>query len=82
MERPADLEFARFWDLREFVSGDPATPAFEAAASELAELLRDAVRLRCSGRVQMGCLLSGGLDTSTVAARSPAPTPSSSTIRP
>lgn len=59
--------FERFWDLRDYIWEDGGSPGFGAAVEELRALLRDAVGLRLAGSTQMGCLLSGGLDTSMVA---------------
>ena len=66
VEGVREPRFRPFWDLREFVSG-ASPPPIGKAAEELLDLLRDSVRLRISGQVQVGCMLSGGLDTSAVA---------------
>lgn len=60
------IEVAPYWTAPETVetfAGD-----FEEAAGELRRLLKDAVRIRLRADVPVGVLLSGGLDSSVVAA--------------
>jgi asparagine synthase (glutamine-hydrolysing) len=56
---------APYWKLEFPDHGDHAGTA---AAEELGDLLTDAVRLRLRADVEVGCYLSGGLDSSLVAA--------------
>lgn len=61
-----EIRTRRYWD-QTFKKHD-ARPTVEAAAAELQELLSDAVRMRMVADVPLGILLSGGIDSSTVAA--------------
>ncbi len=56
----------RYWNLSFSKNGH--TSSIERAASELRDLLSDAVRMRLVADVPLGILLSGGIDSSTVAA--------------
>ncbi|HET8646287.1 MAG TPA: asparagine synthase (glutamine-hydrolyzing), partial [Vicinamibacteria bacterium] len=57
-----------FWDLAFPPAGQARAIGLRAAAEELLELLRAAVRKRLVADVPVGVLLSGGLDSSLVAA--------------
>jgi asparagine synthase (glutamine-hydrolysing) len=61
-----------YWDL-EFAEN--RYPSLEAAAEELRARLREAVRLRLVSDVPLGVLLSGGVDSSSVAALAAAAQP-------
>lgn len=61
-----EVKTRRYWNLTWHKNGH--TPSIEKAAGELRELLADAVRMRLVADVPLGILLSGGVDSSTVAA--------------
>ncbi|HEY0459835.1 MAG TPA: asparagine synthase (glutamine-hydrolyzing) [Pyrinomonadaceae bacterium] len=61
-----EIKVRRYWNLSWHKNG--STPVIEKAAKDLRELLADAVRMRLVSDVPLGILLSGGVDSSTVAA--------------
>jgi asparagine synthase (glutamine-hydrolysing) len=60
------IKTRRYWNLTFSKNGH--TPSLDKAATELRDLLSDAVRMRLVADVPLGILLSGGVDSSTVAA--------------
>jgi asparagine synthase (glutamine-hydrolysing) len=58
----------RYWDLRFPVAGRAATVAPSQAVGRVRELLTEAVRKRLVADVPLGVLLSGGVDSSAIAA--------------
>lgn len=61
-----EIKTRRYWNLSFHRNG--SVPTIERAATELRELLGDAVRMQMVADVPLGILLSGGVDSSTVAA--------------
>ncbi len=63
--RGKTLRLERYWDV-DYPRGVGREWEPEACIEHLGDLLKEAVRLRLRADVPMGCLLSGGLDSSTV----------------
>src|SRR3954464_3567852 len=61
-----EVKTKRYWNLDFHKNGN--IPSIDQAATELKDLLSDAVRMRLVSDVPLGILLSGGIDSSTVAA--------------
>jgi asparagine synthase (glutamine-hydrolysing) len=60
-------EFRAFWSLSDFHSGAQRSPSFESARENFESLLVASVRDHLVAEVGVGSLLSGGLDSSTLA---------------
>jgi len=60
------LEFQRYWDLDDFQEDRPAMD-YRTAVDRVGQLMIDAVRSHSVADVPVGSLLSGGLDSSTIA---------------
>ncbi len=62
-----DLKIANYWDL-DYNWENKFTGTYDSAKSKLEELLADAVKIRLFADVPLGIFLSGGIDSSLVAA--------------
>lgn len=62
-----DMQITRYWDIREKLSSNLITEPIQAREM-LRDLLETSVRYRLKSDVDFGCFLSGGIDSSIVAA--------------
>lgn len=60
------LQFSKYWDIEKIATNN--TISATEAISKLKELLVSAVQIRLRSDVKVGALLSGGIDSSTIAA--------------
>lgn len=77
-DTPHTVTPKRYWSARmvnERGDQNPCTASFQEATSKLEQLLRDAVQDRMVADVDVGALLSGGLDSTTVVALMQAQSP-------
>jgi asparagine synthase (glutamine-hydrolysing) len=65
--RPTRPEFQAFWRPGDFTCRPDRLPTFDAAVVEVRALMESSIELQSRAAVPVGCLLSGGLDTSYVA---------------
>lgn len=63
-----EMRQERYWDLRRIASAGVAGRPGAHQEQPIEDLLADAVRLRLVADVPVGCLLSGGIDSSLIAA--------------
>jgi len=66
-DRMPDIRFEKFWDLGDYRAEDLPESRFEERRAQFEALLRDSVRAHASAAVEVGSLLSGGFDSSTLA---------------
>ena len=60
------IEVSKYWDIE--ITSDGSPPDREAIAAETEQLLRTSIKRRLISDVPLGILLSGGLDSSAIAA--------------
>ncbi len=65
--RLVPLSFRRYWSLNPSAAADAGVPSFVDARDHVRALLDSSITMQCQASVKVGCLLSGGLDTSIVA---------------
>ena len=66
---PGRLEVRRWWEIPFAPPEEQTTASEETLREEVSALVEDAVRIRLRADVPVGCYLSGGLDSSGLAAR-------------
>jgi asparagine synthase (glutamine-hydrolysing) len=65
---PSAPRFERYWDLAAFAAPEKGARPYADALEHFRTLLQDAVATHLQSDARLGCLLSGGLDSSTVTA--------------
>lgn len=63
----APPRFRTYWDLADYYSTSTEALSFDDARDKFLDLLSSSVRYQLAADVRVGCLLSGGLDSSTIA---------------
>jgi asparagine synthase (glutamine-hydrolysing) len=67
-QTPTDVEIVRYWSLNNAMNAPLFTGTLDEATYELERRLSSAISLQKLADVPLGCFLSGGIDSSTVAA--------------